>query len=521
MRKFGSITFVFWLVLYLSSCLQDNLVTPEDPIFRESILRYLDQLNATNSNDDDHKITELINAIDYRTVKSYKLNESETLLIADIKELSGAKKEETLKAIFFIIQDEIVRSNIVSFSDFSNDYNNLIVSILKQTFDPKQYSGKFSFYSVFQVIQFYNLIDNGNLIEGGILNRNRNTTNERAKACIDWYLVTTYYYSDGGRRTTDQYLFTTCDDNECNTTRVSGRIKCGGGGETPGSGNPVFPYNPQDGDEYEFTDRDGIKTLYKFDAQLNMWTIHLRTLSELIVQSQPQNYPYLLTDGPTHGLMVLGPDDFLYTFDSYSGSWIGGPVVVVDSPDRPIANMADYLECFDVNQSATITIYVNQPKPNSNDAYRVTWSGGLPSAIVGHTFVSITQGNNVSVFGFYPNGDPNPTNPSMQSVMGDDSGDPYHVSISATVSGSVLQQIINYSINFNGTYDLNSFNCSDFGIEVGNIAGMNLPDAYGSWMGGGGSNPGALGQHIRSITPSGNITRNTTGGTAPQNNKGC
>lgn len=35
-------------------------------------------------------------------------------------------------------------------------------------------------------------------------------------SCIDWYLVTTYYFSDGSTATTEQYLTTTCDNQDCN-----------------------------------------------------------------------------------------------------------------------------------------------------------------------------------------------------------------------------------------------------------------------------------------------------------------
>lgn len=96
--------------------------------------------------------------------------------------------------------------------------------------------------------------------------------------------------------------------------------------------------------------------------------------------------------------------------------------------------------------------------------------------------------------------------------------------VAKTISGNQLQQIINFSINHNPTYNLNTYNCTDFAIDIGNLAGLNLPDCYGSWaLGlGGGSNPGALGQHIRNnINTGGNTTKNTNSGTAPSNNKGC
>ncbi|MBO0322516.1 hypothetical protein J0X14_09415 [Muricauda sp. CAU 1633] len=194
---------------------------------------------------------------------------------------------------------------------------------------------------------------------------------------------------------------------------------------------------------------------------------------------------------------------------------------VVYSPDNPINDIRDYLKCFDINKSAKITIYADQPKPNSSDAYINVGSIFRPQYVVGHTFVSIEQGGNTSVFGFYPDGDPDPFNRSMPGIFGNDQREVYDVSISRTVSGSTLQRILNTTYNYtNSQYDLNTKNCTDFGITIGNIAGLKLPQSDGTWLGGGGSNPGALGENMRKNNTTG-IKKNLSGGNAPTNKKGC
>ncbi len=140
---------------------------------------------------------------------------------------------------------------------------------------------------------------------------------------------------------------------------------------------------------------------------------------------------------------------------------------------------------------------------------------------VGHTFVAIQQGGVTRVFGFYPGSGVNPMNPSASSVLVDDSGHAYHVSIEITVNASQLTNVINTAIGYTGTYNLNSYNCTDFGIGIAAAAGVTLPDTYGSWPGGGGSNPGNLGQDLRSLTPLQSTSVNTTGGTAPSNSGTC
>lgn len=176
------------------------------------------------------------------------------------------------------------------------------------------------------------------------------------------------------------------------------------------------------------------------------------------------------------------------------------------------------MNCFDLSKKAKITLYVEQPKPNSRD----TWTGSKLNPNVGHTFVSITQGGITRNIGFYPNGRIYPTlKPSANSVLRNDSEHIYHVSVSTNITSSQLSSVVNNISNFNSTYNLDSYNCTDFGIEIANSVGMNIPDTRGTWDGGGGSNPGDLGQDIRNLTSNSNRTVNTTAGRAPKNNGKC
>jgi len=76
-------------------------------------------------------------------------------------------------------------------------------------------------------------------------------------------------------------------------------------------------------------------------------------------------------------------------------------------------------------------------------------------------------------------------------------------------------------VNHSSTYHLDLYNCTDFAIGIGNAAGLNLPESDGTWPGGGGSNPGTLGSHIRGLNSTGNITINKVESTAPLTNKDC
>lgn len=177
--------------------------------------------------------------------------------------------------------------------------------------------------------------------------------------------------------------------------------------------------------------------------------------------------------------------------------------------------MQEYLECFDLSQPAIITIFVDQPIANSELV--ISASDG-----VGHTFIGISQNGNRSVFGFYPSGSAGPVFPSDPGIMGNDSAHPWDVSITVNITAPKLQQIINLSINYPQIYDLNDYNCTDFGIDIANICGLNFPDCNSSWVVGSGSNPARLGQYIRETYPiNGYYNVNKSGGTAPPTIKNC
>lgn len=240
-------------------------------------------------------------------------------------------------------------------------------------------------------------------------------------------------------------------------------------------------------------------------------------------------------DGTT--FFLRGGDDCIFT--NGGGSGINGPSycpngktvngecvtaawwhngdVIVDQPKKPIKNVFEYLKCYNTNQSATITVYVAEPNPGSGDTYNGKY--------VGHSYVSIKQGSEVSTFGFYPTSDHiyPVINNSSSSILGNDGSgkEIYTASISTTVSGNQLKKIINASINHKNNYNLNTYNCTDFAIDIGNIAGLNLPQANGKWPGGGGSNPGTLGLYIRNLNPKRNIVINKKGGKSPETKKTC
>ena len=180
---------------------------------------------------------------------------------------------------------------------------------------------------------------------------------------------------------------------------------------------------------------------------------------------------------------------------------------VVDSPDDPIEDMECYLECFDTEAEAKVTIYADQPNPDNPNLDH--WMGD-----VGHAFITIEQGGNRVTYGFYPASGWGLLD-SVDGVMGDDQNHEFHVSATISVSGETLNTLITHSISFaNSNYDLQGSNCTSFAVSSANIVGFNIPISacIGSYSGMSGATPAQLGNYMRTMELPDGATRNTDGG---------
>ena len=115
---------------------------------------------------------------------------------------------------------------------------------------------------------------------------------------------------------------------------------------------------------------------------------------------------------------------------------------------------------------------------------------------------------------------------NQNSELHDNSGSKYDVSVTVNITAAQLANIIQYVTNYPGTYDLNNFNCTDFGIKVMSLGGLTIPKTVGSYsifpgQNFSGRNPSDLGQDLRFLTLPTGATRYTTSSTAPTKNSTC
>ena len=203
-----------------------------------------------------------------------------------------------------------------------------------------------------------------------------------------------------------------------------------------------------------------------------------------------------------------------------TGTWSNDLLLFSKNPPgEKITNIKDYLKCLNLSQGATVTLYVAQPTPNTTS----TWSGSVTDPNVGHTFISITQGGITRFMGFYPSQGISPFSspPAAKGILINDQGHAFNVSITSNINASQLSNLVGYINSVStATYNLNTFNCTNFGIDAAGKVGIFLPKTSGTWPGGGGANPGNLGQDLRGLNNS-SVQKNTSGGNAPKNSGSC
>ena len=228
--------------------------------------------------------------------------------------------------------------------------------------------------------------------------------------------------------------------------------------------------------------------------------------------------------GTSDGTSSSNTDDEILTTDIITvpdvislpqPEWTEDTVLFDNIPNVEITDLDAYFAPFDLSKPAVFTIYADQPIANSSAPY----TGGILNTDVGHTFIALEQGNIRRLIGFYPKKAVRPIlNPETTGMFVDNSDHEFEVSVTKPIDAAQLQKIISETKLFiNNDYNLNTNNCTDYGLMAARKAGISIGSCFGTWTGGGGDNPGALGQRLRNLGLSNNMTRNTTGGSSPMN----
>jgi hypothetical protein len=179
------------------------------------------------------------------------------------------------------------------------------------------------------------------------------------------------------------------------------------------------------------------------------------------------------------------------------------PAYSVASPVEsiPVKN-GDVRASFDDKKMASayaILVQVKQPAPGKRKSFT-----GINN--VGHMFITLIKYNTDSTvvyrsFGFYPNKSTilsaTPFHPASPSVLKDDARHEWDELAGKFISPRRFRKIIEVLQSYEGrVYHLNHNNCTDFGLTIARLGGIEIDDTRGTWPFGKGNNPANAGQSL-------------------------
>jgi len=241
--------------------------------------------------------------------------------------------------------------------------------------------------------------ENGKLVKNGTSRpKTSEKSNGRTNGCVDWYLVTTIYWSNGTTTSSASFLYTECDP--CQEYARSGRTEnCGGsGGGTSSNGgiSQAFPTNPQNNQIHEFVDSEGTYKKFKFNEQKNQWDLVETRLLEVTVRAKPLEFPFLNIPWPADKLTILGPDFLNYTYNLEFMIWYGMYCIQNQLVNPCLQNTANH-----VLDPSLVSNYnkIIQEIFNSNDNVNLILRDNVPlgSNVTGNTPLPVIDGENLNV----------------------------------------------------------------------------------------------------------------------------
>ncbi len=160
--------------------------------------------------------------------------------------------------------------------------------------------------------------------------------------------------------------------------------------------------------------------------------------------------------------------------------------------------MASYEDGKTASEYALI-LHVQQPLAGKRKSFT-----GINN--VGHMFITLIKYNDdrsyVSrSFGFYPDKNSffsaTPFHPTATPVFKDDGSHDWDEAIGKFISYKRFRKIIRLLTKYEcKMYNLNQNNCTDFGLTIASLSGININDTKGTWPLGKGNNPANAGQSI-------------------------
>ena len=229
--------------LFLFACKKQISDQSSSANIQGKVIAWLSEQKSISQPNKAANIDLLTKNLDFEGVTSESSHDGEKLLIIPITDLYKKLKRisnssEAILLIKLTAEDEIRDGNIVLYTPPnpadkiipSNTFNAII-----NTGDPAC-EGEFKFLSVTGRRLYTLTYRNGSLAKEVRFIQKNNINSRTDAICIDWYLVTTIYYTDGTKEETEEYIGTTCRGCDC------GDIQCDCPDDGSGGGGTAVEY---------------------------------------------------------------------------------------------------------------------------------------------------------------------------------------------------------------------------------------------------------------------------------------
>lgn len=231
--------FCMTVLLFSMACRKQISTDDDKNTLANKVNAWLDAQKVTTSKDQSGRIAMLKNELDFSRLRIEVILPDKDLIIVPVK--SGFKsinnKDKNPGTVLLLKADKqgkIVEGNIVQYIPAQvQTGKNIPANTFCKIFDAEKIGtdGQFSFLSVNDKFLYEIKYKDGEMFSLAIAKQGKSAVSNRPPAdpigpspvCIDWYLVTTYFYEDGSTSQTEEYLYTTCET--------------GGGGGSSGTEN--------------------------------------------------------------------------------------------------------------------------------------------------------------------------------------------------------------------------------------------------------------------------------------------
>lgn len=207
------------------------------------------------------------------------------------------------------------------------------------------------------------------------------------------------------------------------------------------------------------------------------------------------------------GLAAADSAEGIPLVDSATCSWLQGvdslssltPRHTTVSPPVQVCNLRESFRDGKIALSYALILHDKQPIPGKRRSYTHINN-------VGHMFITLIKYNSDNTFtarsfGFYPHKknifSATPLHARAPSVFKDDALHDWDESIGKFISAARFERILDVLTKYDhAIYNLNRNNCTDFGLDIASLVGINIADTRGTWPLGRGNNPANAGQSL-------------------------